>query len=75
MATQNVAAPVDADQREVAGIEVTDDMIEAGARLLDLFTAQDLADGSARPAEIAEAIFRTMLLASCSKRLSRCGQL
>jgi hypothetical protein len=48
-------------------IEITPEMIEAGARELDVFVAQDLAEGWINRWEVAEAVYRAMNRAAPSR--------
>jgi cold shock CspA family protein len=52
-------------------IEITPEMIEAGAQELDVFVAQDLAEGFITRWEVAEAVYRAMLRVARSKTLGR----
>jgi hypothetical protein len=45
---------------DIPEIEITPEMIEAGAAILDVDTAQDLMEGWARPREVAEAVYLAM---------------
>jgi hypothetical protein len=52
-------------------IEITPEMIKAGAEELNGFVAQDLADGFITRWEVAEAVHRAMLRVARSKTLKR----
>jgi hypothetical protein len=52
-------------------IEVTPEMIEAGAEELDAFVAQDLAEGFLNRWGVAEAVYRAMRRAALSKKPER----
>jgi hypothetical protein len=48
-------------------IEITPEMIDAGARELDVFVAQDLLEGWINRWEVAEAVYRAMNRAAPSR--------
>jgi hypothetical protein len=52
-------------------IEMTPEMVEAGAAELDAFVAQDLLEGFINPHKVAVSVYRAMTLAAFAKRSIR----
>ena len=65
------AAPAKADGDGAPEIEITPEMIRAGAKELDAFTAQDLLEGYIHPNKVAESVYRAMIHAAFAKRSDR----